>query len=1483
MSAKQRHKQRVIQRLKEKLENLKSIEENLHTVVREHVLKAEKRCLEVLRLEDTSQFLQQYGKVEQLLDAAFNLVEVLTSSAEDMIENVDSNVPDEDVFTTDRSIHSSTHIPSDDKLETNRNVHERNAKTVARQLSDKDIERELQEMIQSSSRKRHGSSEAASQTVPEEVSLYNEQTGLQHCDRMYHVSQSTGVNQMKQSIISDTVSERGQSVSSSDNTDENKVLNKEKDFYETCVKKDSKVLGKQIGNNINETSVGKSKKLQPNNSGSKSAGKTKTDKGVPKNVRKHLNKEPSQDTDGSSSSQVDSVTFNQDVILASSPKRNTANPKKKKSPKKKAGKSNIDSLIEPHLDKDQSNKASSERHEDVKLIDKDVSKAKQGIGKYSESEQSMRNRNVLKGEQGEISSEPTITSSEQSILEHELTEMRATESSETSTSSDLRSLLKDGQAIHTLQVGSGVNSQKELHPSQKYQLEAVENSAAVSKSRLEEISDKSDNTAGKEDSAQLKVKDTTDNSGKKGDSTSTEVLTAGNLLVGKITPIIVSEVVSPWCFFVQKNGPQLSQLMEQICIYMAQGGLQKQALLEPEIGTLCLAKYTKDSSFYRAYVTQIYRAIQTHNSEVDVLYVDYGNRERVKVTQLRTLPEKFKALPTQAICCALAEVMPCNKYCVWAEDDIHVFRQYVTGQQLSCTPPTCRSSGVSLPLLVELIVSLPVPTIPQGGIYLSQFSIAQLMINAKKARHVEVTEQLGLLAKSGEGAEEAAILSHDMTTPSRLAIMELSESQCDTPQKMDKLVKNKDLEEDANQEQGQPKVEQLNLNKETDMTSTDVTSSGYTSKQVRTDLISPRSENSDTESQRDEGHKGSSKIPEKGQSVTQGSGSRGQLDKIKEETVELEYCETSSTTTSLTTDIDFPPEKGIHLADLHFDLDDLYFNPQGQEVMLAHVRSPDEFFVHIISQQSGETLDRLMKNLNSLFENVNRRKLTKLSKTFEPEEKKLCCAQFLQDNNFYRGIIRNTKPEKEIMKGRILVHYIDFGDEEWLPKRRIFPLPPQFCSVPRLAVKCSLAYIKPVCAEGEEPDRWSKTSLEKFIDIAGLEKTLHMHVVHGSLEDFKKGNPCEDSPVLGILLVDNTGTEEVCINMDLIREGVAQLDTSQAKHEKDNTQEMSPDTRLEKWNPMEEDFLSKRNSYKIDIDDAGVATTGYKAKDEERLCKFFSTGRDCWRGERCPFRHIHVESGITYDQEPVYAISDNQRDFLPQTGSWVAIEISTILSPSHFYAILPLGSKSLDATCSEPEKPDSAFGVSGSEETLDDLLDALNTEYKKRPAHDGSLLLRAIGEIVVARFSLDQSWYRARIIEVTEEKVKVFFVDFGNTEWLPEEEVTDIKPEFLHLPFQAVECFMNVEPKANEKWTKDARVVFRELVDGKTLVGHIKSRSWNGCLWVELYDTSTEEDVNVGEELVERGHALKGESQESHTDYSSNISPASGDPLLVPG
>ncbi|KAH3820077.1 hypothetical protein DPMN_121821 [Dreissena polymorpha] len=52
---------------------------------------------------------------------------------------------------------------------------------------------------------------------------------------------------------------------------------------------------------------------------------------------------------------------------------------------------------------------------------------------------------------------------------------------------------------------------------------------------------------------------------------------------------------------------------------------------------------------------------------------------------------------------------------------------------------------------------------------------------------------------------------------------------------------------------------------------------------------------------------------------------------------------------------------------------------------------------------------------------------------------------------------------------------------------------------------------------------------------------------------------------------------------------------------------------------------------------------------------------------------------------------------------------------------------------------------------------------------------------------------------------KVFYLDFGNTEWLPETELCDILPEFLHLPFQALECFLdNIHPTPPAAWSKDA-------------------------------------------------------------------------------
>ena len=53
---------------------------------------------------------------------------------------------------------------------------------------------------------------------------------------------------------------------------------------------------------------------------------------------------------------------------------------------------------------------------------------------------------------------------------------------------------------------------------------------------------------------------------------------------------------------------------------------------------------------------------------------------------------------------------------------------------------------------------------------------------------------------------------------------------------------------------------------------------------------------------------------------------------------------------------------------------------------------------------------------------------------------------------------------------------------------------------------------------------------------------------------------------------------------------------------------------------------------------------------------------------------------------------------------------------------------------------------------------------------------------------------------------KVFYVDFGNSEWVDERRVRQMKLTFMHVPFQAVECFMPIDATTESGvWSREAR------------------------------------------------------------------------------
>lgn len=95
------------------------------------------------------------------------------------------------------------------------------------------------------------------------------------------------------------------------------------------------------------------------------------------------------------------------------------------------------------------------------------------------------------------------------------------------------------------------------------------------------------------------------------------------------------------------------------------------------MGVACVAQYTDDGGWYRG---QILNAGAT---EVDVLFVDYGNKQRTPTTLLKAIEWEFVKLPPQAYHCSLAGVQDGLRS--WTSQDKARFEQVALGKPLKAT------------------------------------------------------------------------------------------------------------------------------------------------------------------------------------------------------------------------------------------------------------------------------------------------------------------------------------------------------------------------------------------------------------------------------------------------------------------------------------------------------------------------------------------------------------------------------------------------------------------------------------------------------------------------------------------------------------------------------------------------------------------------------------------------------------------------------
>ncbi|XP_045774335.1 tudor and KH domain-containing protein homolog isoform X2 [Maniola jurtina] len=187
---------------------------------------------------------------------------------------------------------------------------------------------------------------------------------------------------------------------------------------------------------------------------------------------------------------------------------------------------------------------------------------------------------------------------------------------------------------------------------------------------------------------------------------------------------------------------------------------------------------------------------------------------------------------------------------------------------------------------------------------------------------------------------------------------------------------------------------------------------------------------------------------------------------------------------------------------------------------------------------------------------------------------------------------------------------------------------------------------------------------------------------------------------------------------------------------------------------------------------------------------------------------------------------------------------------------------------------------------LDELV-AHMTEYYSNKDNRANHTIRklGVGQVVAAVFRHDGRWYRARVDDIrpnefdaTQQVADLYYLDYGDSEYVATHELCELRADLLRLRFQAMECFLagavpigtsrgkDAEGKT-PRWSSQAIERFEELVHvarwkpliSKTCAYKKASSSPNDrereIPGIKLYDVTDEGTIEVAEALIAEGFA----------------------------
>ena len=124
--------------------------------------------------------------------------------------------------------------------------------------------------------------------------------------------------------------------------------------------------------------------------------------------------------------------------------------------------------------------------------------------------------------------------------------------------------------------------------------------------------------------------------------------------------VTVTSIYSPYCFYVQEVSHDFQDFESRLQnFYESEPSTgMTWELTKPQIGQMCIAKYSEDQAWYRATIKEI----DYDQKMIRVFFVDYGNEDLLRIqgkdVVVCDIVDQFRHFPAMALKCSLSDIKP---------------------------------------------------------------------------------------------------------------------------------------------------------------------------------------------------------------------------------------------------------------------------------------------------------------------------------------------------------------------------------------------------------------------------------------------------------------------------------------------------------------------------------------------------------------------------------------------------------------------------------------------------------------------------------------------------------------------------------------------------------------------------------------------------------------------------------------------------------